>query len=74
MPNSTGQGGSGQGGSGNGNGGGAVQIEYPISQPLVPGIWVDSGRLTWFDGTANHSLDFAQGEKQSLFGTPLGDL
>ena len=46
----------------------------PDTQPTTPGLWLDGGVLTFFDGTNNNVLDFNEGTQTSLFGTDLGDI
>ena len=44
------------------------------AQPATAGFWLNAGVLTFWNGTTNQVLDFNEGDKTSLFGTPLGDI
>lgn len=44
----------------------------PIEQPIVPGLWLNEGVLTFFDGTDNKVFDFNNGELLDAFGNPTG--
>lgn len=44
------------------------------TQPTIPGLWIDNGVLTFWNGATNSVLDFDEGTRSSVFGTPLGDV
>jgi hypothetical protein len=45
---------------------------FPVIQPTSPGIWINGGVLTFWDGGSNFIVDFNQGPVLDAFGVSIG--
>ena len=61
-------------GTGGGGGSGTLSTSQPVDEngDPAPGLWMNNGVLTFFDGTQNREIDFSEGEVLDAFGNPRG--
>lgn len=52
------------------NGGGSPVIG--TTQPTTPGLWIDNGVLTFWNGTTNNVIDSDDGDVTDAFGVDTG--